>query len=68
MSHPPSKQASPVPSSRPRRIRPRRSVFERLAQANQGGWRLGDRVLVRDKDDSELGKSVCMGRPEKMGM
>ena len=55
-------QVSPVASSRPRRIRPRRSVFERLAQANCR-WRLGDRVLVRDKDDSELTKSVCMGRP-----
>jgi len=47
-------EAAPMPTP-PGRIRPRRTVFERLSQAHRCPWKVGDRVLVRDRDEREHG-------------
>lgn len=46
-------EASPPPLRG--RIRPRRSVFQRLSQVNRCHWKVGDRVLVRDRDEKDRG-------------
>ncbi|CAK9019942.1 Uncharacterized protein SCF082_LOCUS14727 [Durusdinium trenchii] len=53
----PDTQALCIFGATRRRIRPRKTVFERLQQANHCRWHVGDRVLVRDRDDSEIGRS-----------
>ncbi|CAL1129084.1 unnamed protein product [Cladocopium goreaui] len=48
-------EASPLLLPQRGRIRPRRTVFQRLSQVNRCHWKVGDRVLVRDRDEKDRG-------------